>query len=42
MKFKEKDINLDIDGMGIVFFSQKKNKNIQIGKKFLKRGEEGV
>lgn len=29
MKFKEKDIHLMIDGMGIVFYSPETNKNIQ-------------
>ena len=35
MKFKEKDINLDIDGMGIVFYSPETNKNIPLGYNFL-------
>lgn len=36
MKFKEKDIHLKIDGMGIVFYSPETNKNIPEGCRFLK------
>lgn len=35
MKFKEKDIHLTIDGMGIVFYSPETNKNIPDGYNFL-------
>ena len=35
MKFKEKDIHLTIDGMGIVFYSPETNKNIPEGCNFL-------
>lgn len=35
MKFKEKDIHLTIDGMGIVFYSLETNKNIPDGYNFL-------
>lgn len=35
MRFKKKDIQLMIDGMGIVFYSPKTNKNISEGCNFL-------
>lgn len=35
MKFREKDIQLMTDGMGIVFYSPKTNKNIPEGYNFL-------
>lgn len=35
MKFREKDIPLITDGMGIVFYSPKTNKNIPKGCNFL-------
>ncbi|MFQ7183134.1 MAG: hypothetical protein ACLR7G_00640 [[Clostridium] symbiosum] len=37
MKFKEKDIHLRIDGIGIVSYSPETNRNIPEGCNFLKK-----